>query len=146
MMGMEQSVRDAIERARSVYREPGWVAWADGWLSGADRSAKSAWAARQAAGERFLDDQERFLDDQERSTDDRFLDDLEYSAYAAAAMAAIAAVDAVQAETAAAKNAGVVPAWESLVLANAVRAAVRAAEDADEALRDAVIAHDQIDC
>jgi len=42
----EQRVKFAILCALQVYREPGYVAWAESWLSGADRSLESAQAAR----------------------------------------------------------------------------------------------------
>ena len=41
----EQRVRFAVLSAKGVYREPGWLAWADGWLSDKDRSAESAGSA-----------------------------------------------------------------------------------------------------
>jgi len=42
----EQWTRFGILCALAVYREPGYMAWAEAWLSGADRSPESAQAAR----------------------------------------------------------------------------------------------------
>ena len=42
---LEQQVLAGIVAAREVYREPGWLRWADAWIAGRDRTAAAAEAA-----------------------------------------------------------------------------------------------------